>query len=221
MEPAKDTLNLQENIPLLEQAGLGDLRFRALMSETDWASLPKAVRARFSSRVATGETKIYAGFIQDVRMSRAGHALVQLARLVGAPFPLSRDTGTASVVTVTEASGGQVWTRLYARRRGLPQVIHSTKLFAGPSGLEEHVGGGIVMRLTVLAEDGKLVFRSCGFALRLGRLRIALPAWLTPGRITVTHEELGRGAFIFRLDVVHPRLGELIHQSAIFHESRP
>jgi hypothetical protein len=132
------------------------------------------------------------------------------------------DTGVASVVTVTEnpANGGQNWTRLYVRRKGVPQIIQSTKLFQGPTGLEEHVGGGVSMRLKVRVENGNLVFHSRDYFLSLGKLRFALPRWLTPGALTVTHSDMGNGWFTFTLDVEHPLLGALIHQCAIFRESK-
>jgi hypothetical protein len=200
---------------------LGDLRFRALLSEADWAALPPAIRRRFSHRLANGATIVYAGTVIETRMSRAGWCLAQAVRAVGAPLPISRDGGVPSVVAVTEdmASGGQVWTRLYARRAGFPQIIHSAKRFAGPTGLEECVGFGIGMVLTVHAVDGALVFRSAGYFVRLLGRRIALPRWLTPGALTVTHGELPDGWFSFTLDLVHPRFGALIRQAAVFREA--
>jgi hypothetical protein len=202
---------------------LGDLRFRALLRDDEWFALSATVRARFSKRLAAGETAIYVGRVTEIAMSRTGCLLVHLARLIGGPFPTSMDTGVASVVTVTEnaATGGQTWTRLYARRKGVPQIIHSTKLFAGPTGLEEHVGGGVSMRLKVRVEDGNLVFHSRDYFLSLGKLRVAIPRWLTPGAITVTHSDLGDGSFTFTLDVEHPLLGTLIHQCVAFRESKP
>lgn len=201
---------------------LGDLRFRTLLGDDEWFSLPANVRSRFSKRLAAGETAIYVGRVTDIAMNRAGRVLVQLARLIGGPFPTSTDTGTASVVTVTEnaATGGQIWTRLYARKKGVPQVIHSTKLFAGPTGLEEHVGGGVSMRLKVRVEDGKLLFQSRDYFLSMGRLRFAIPRWLTPGALTVTHTDMSDGSFTFTLDVEHPVLGTLIHQCVAFRESK-
>lgn len=223
MGRTSQALSVQGEVPSPQREPLGDLRFRTLLSDDEWLALPAPVRARFSKRMAPGEMTVYAGEVTEIRTSFAGRILARLAALIGEPFPTAVHEGAASIVTVTEDArcGGQNWTRLYARRRARPQVIHSTKLFAGPTGLEEHVGGGIGMALKVGVEDGALVFRSAGYFLSLGRLRIALPQVLTPGALTVTHTELGEGWFAFTLDVTHTRLGTLIHQAAKFRESTP
>jgi hypothetical protein len=197
-----------------------DLRFRALMRDTDWSTLPDAIRRRFNKRLAGGQTAVYTGEVVDTFMSRSGWWLAQLARLIGGPLPLARGRHLPSVVTVTEdkASRGQIWTRLYSRRHGFPQVIHSVKRFAGPTGLEEYVGRGVGMTLTVDARDCALIFRSKDYFVELGSWRFVLPRWLTPGALYVTHAELPDGKFSFTLQVIHPRLGLLIRQMAIFRE---
>ena len=202
---------------------LGDLRFRALLSDDDWKRLPLAVRQRFSKRLAGGETATYVGEVVKASFSRIGWCLAQVARLIGGPLPTSGDIGVPSIVTVTEdtATGGQIWTRLYTRRNRFPQVIHSSKRFSGPTGLEEYVGCGIGMALNILVHDQSLLFRSASYFLQLGRLRLRLPDWLTPGRLTVTHADLGDGKFLFNLAIVHPRFGLLIDQSAVFREATP
>jgi uncharacterized protein DUF4166 len=197
-----------------------DLRFRALMCDAEWGSLPLAVRRRFSKRLAGGHAAVYAGEVVDTVMSRGGWLLAQAARLFGGPLPITRGKHTASVVTVTEdkASRGQIWTRLYARRGQFPQVIHSCKRFSGPTGLEEYIGCGIGMTLTVEAREGALIFRSKDYFFEALGLRFTLPRWLTPGAIFVTHAELPDGKFSFTLQVIHPHLGLLIRQMAIFRE---
>ena len=202
---------------------LGDLRFRALLSEADWAALPAAVRRRFSKRLADGRTAIYVGEVLEAWTSRAGWLLVQALRQIGGPLPTSRDAHLPSVVTVTEdlASGGQVWTRLYVRRRGFPQVIQSSKRFTGPTGLEEHVGCGVGMTLTMRVEDRALVFRSHQYFVDFGRWRLTLPRWATPGTLTVRHIEAEGERFVFVMEIIHPWLGMLVRQSAIFQEAGP
>lgn len=197
---------------------LGDLRFRALLAPEAWESLPLAIQRRFSERLAGGRTVTYSGTIVEVRMSRMGWILAQAARLIGGPLPTSRDVRVPATVAVTEdeATGGQFWTRVYGRRKGFPQVIHSSKRFSGPTGLEEYLGHAVSMALTVDVRDAALHFRSAGFYIEIFGFRLALPSWLNPFDLTVSHFDLGSGRFAFQMDLHHSRLGELIHQRAIF-----
>jgi hypothetical protein len=198
-----------------------DLRFRALMSDAEWSSLPQAVRRRFTKRLAGGNTAVYAGEILETRMNFAGRCLAQLARIVGAPLPTSTDAHLPMIVSVTEdiATGGQIWTRLCTRRDGFPQIINSSKRFSGPTGIEEYLGHGLSMALTIHARNGALVFRSDTYFLRVFGLRFRLPDFLSPGVMTVGHAEIGEGRFIFTLKVEHPWFGVLIDQTAAFRET--
>lgn len=213
--------------PRKAPAELGDLRFQALLSNDAWAVLPAGIRRRFSKRLAGGNTVVYTGHVVETHISRAGWWLAQAARLIGAPLPTATDAGVPSVVTVTEdaATGGQIWTRLYARRNGFPQVINSSKRFSGPTGLEEYIGCGISMALTVAIEPNALVFKSAGYFVMLGNRRLRLPRWMTPLDLRITHSELGEpardaGCFEFKLELANPALGVLIRQVAVFQESR-
>jgi hypothetical protein len=200
---------------------LDDHRFRALLSAEDWGRLPVAIWRRFSKRLVDGATVVYVGEVEEAAFSHAGWWFAQAARLIGGPLPTSAATRVPMIVTVTEdaASGGQVWTRICARRHGFPQVIHSAKRFAGPTGLEEYVGFGIRMALRVSVENDALVFSSADYAVQIGPLRLPLPDWLTPGDLTVTHSDLGGGSFRFTLELIHPRFGWLLRQSAVFREA--
>ncbi len=200
---------------------LADLRFHQLLSKEDWQMLPHPVRRRFTKRLSGGRAAVYVGEIVEVRLTRIGWLWGFLARIIDGPLPTSRDAGVPSIVTVTEdiASGGQIWTRLYARRTGFPQVIRSSKQFSGPTGLEEYVGCGVGMALTLHVASDALTFRSAGYFLKLLRLRLFIPSWLTPGAMTIVHREMGEGRFSFSLDVVHPLFGTIIHQVAAFKEA--
>ena len=166
---------------------LVDLRFRQLLGAQAWADLPAAVRRRFGKRLGAGQSANYAGRVASCRMSFCGWLLAQACRLIGAPLPLEREGGVAAIVSVTEdgASGGQVWTRVYARKRGFPQVIHSAKRFAGPTGLEEYLGGGFGIALRVTATEGGIRFSSDHYFLQLGPIRLRLPRLLAPGSLTL------------------------------------
>lgn len=200
---------------------LGDLRMRSLISDADWAALPFSIRRRFSHRVPGDNPVVHVGEILETRMSVAGWLLAQAARLIGSPFPVSRDAHVPCVVSITEdaATGYQTRTRLYARRRHFPQIMHSSECFAGPTGLEAHVRCGFGVTLTLGVVDETLIFRSRDYFVEWFGLRIRLPAWMTPGTLSVTHAECADGRFSSTLDVVHPRFGLLIRQMALFREA--
>jgi hypothetical protein len=153
-------------------------------------------------------------------MSRMGWLWAQALRLIGGPLPLTRNRHVPAVVVVTEdhASRGQIWTRLYGRAGRFAQVVQSSKRFGGPTGLEEYVGYGIGMTLTVEAREGALIFRSRDYFVELFGRRWLLPTWLAPGDTIVTHAELPDGRFSFTLQLIHPRLGHLIRQMGMFRE---
>ncbi len=198
----------------------GDPRFARLVPATDWQRLPAAVRERYSRELGPTGVATFAGEVAHTRLTLAGRLLGQLARLIGAPLPLGPAGRVAACVVVVEdaAAGGQRWTRFYARPGRIAQVIHSTKCFAGPTGLEECVGGGVGMQLVVAVEDRCLVFRSAGFFWRIGQLKLRLPAWLTPGAIEVRHREERSGRFSFVLTVTHPWFGRIVEQVAFFED---
>lgn len=201
---------------------LGDFRYRALLGAAAWQALRPDVRRRFGKRLAEGDSTVYSGHIDETHINVTGWFLAQFCRLIGSPLPLDRDgDGLPAVVTVTEdKGGGQFWTRLYGRRRRFPQVIHSSKRFSGPTGLEEYIGLGIGIALGIRERDGALIFSSNHYFMRLLGHRFKLPAWLSPGRLEVGHHDLGGGAFAFTLDLEHPVFGALIRQKMIFRDNR-
>ena len=218
--PLERTLEPRQEPAALE-APLLDLRFRRLIGREAWAALPQAVQKRFSKRLSGQAVALYRGRVVRTELSLPGWLFAQALRLIGAPLPISRDTDVPAVVSVSEdgVSGGQVWSRLYGRRRGFPQVIHSAKRFAGPTGLEEYVGRGVGMALKVEPMVDGLRFVSGHYFLALGRRRIRLPKWLEPGRTMVEHHDLGHGCFRFSLMLDHPWLGRLVEQHALFRDA--
>lgn len=209
--------------PRTPTEAVGDLRFRRLMPEAEWGDLPAPVRARFSHSTAPNESIVYSGEILETRLTAYGRGLANLLRLAGAPLPLEADNrGAAAVVVVTERPDGrgQFWTRQYARRSGFPQVIHSSKTFSGPTGLEETVGAGVTMSLRLAAAPARLLFVSQGYFLKLGRIRLPIPGALFVGRIIVGHVALAEGGFDFTLEVRHPVLGLIVYQRARFRDTQ-
>jgi hypothetical protein len=201
-----------------QSADVEDLRFRRLLGAAEWDLLPASVRQRFAKRLGPGVAVTYRGRIESCTMTPLGWLLAQACRMIGAPLPLDCTGGMAAIVTVTEDgdSGGQVWSRLYARPHGFPQVIHSAKRFAGPTGIEEYLGGGFGIALSVHSLAAGIRFSSDHYFLHLAGRRLRLPGWLGPGRLRIDHEDRGHRRFSFTLTLRHPLFGLLIRQHSIF-----
>jgi hypothetical protein len=201
-------------------AALGDLRFRALLSRETWERLPAEVRKRFSKRLEGAQAALYRGHVVAMEMPPAGRLLSQLCRLFGSPLPLDRSVGGGAFVMVSEepASGGQCWTRVYARPRQFPQVIHSAKRFSGATGLEEYLGRGLGMALRLEALDDGIAFVSDHYFLSLRGRRLRLPRFLSPGTTRVSHRQVAGSSFLFELDVRHPLAGLLLNQQILFDD---
>jgi len=200
---------------------ISDHRFSDLIGQTAWNALPAAVRQRFGKRLTDGSSAVYQGVVVAMRMNVAGRVLAHLARLVGGPLPHDLSSiNQPAVVSVTEdcAGDGQFWTRQYGRAAGFPQVIHSSKRFAGPTGIEEYIGSGIGIALRVSTRSNSLCFESDHYFLQAAGWRLRFPAWLQPGLLTITHRDLGDTRFLFSLSLESRLFGELIHQDALFHD---
>ena len=199
-----------------------DVRFRTLLGEERWSELPPSVRARFSKFAGPGTTVVYTGEVTRTELSRTGWLLAQLAWVIGSPLPRRNGaTGPARVEVSGDGRGGQLWRRFYSDPVLGMQMIVSAKRFRGPTGLEEYVGAGIGMALVLAVEDQALVFRSQHFFLEIGRLRMRLPWFLSPGEMEITHRDEGNGCFTFSLALTHRWLGRVLSQVALFQDQDP
>ncbi|MEL7485649.1 MAG: DUF4166 domain-containing protein [Pseudomonadota bacterium] len=198
-----------------------DHRFQRLLTAEDWAGLPIAVQRRFSTKARNGASILYRGVTTRLRCTALGVLLANAARIIGAPLPLDRaGEGRAAMVAVTEdpCSDGQIWTRIYGRDSGFPQMINSVKRFTGETGLEENVGGGVCMSLALSVEDGALAFSSVDYFCSVFGRRLRVPRWMRPGDMRIVHRDRGDGGFAFELTLRHPLLGVLVEQTTIFHD---
>ncbi|CTQ56569.1 hypothetical protein LP7551_05129 [Roseibium album] len=213
---------MQYDLHTTQSHAIPDFRFMDLVGQQAWNALPHAVRRRFGKRLTGGASVVYQGVVVAMRLNFTGHILAQLARLIGGPLPYDMSSvNLPAVVSVTEdgAGDGQFWIRQYGRAAGFPQVVHSSKRFTGPTGIEEYIGSGIGMALRVSANSDGLVFESDHYFLQCGERRLRFPTWLNPGALTITHRDLGNARFLFSLTLKSRFFGELIHQDALFHDS--
>lgn len=201
-----------------------DHRFVKLLGQDNWLKLPAAIRRRFGKRVRGGASVAYQGVVTQMQMNWAGWLLAHAARLIGAPLPYDPScVSKPAVVIVTEdiASDGQFWIRQYGRQSGFPQLIHSSKRFSGPTGLEEYIGYGIGIALNVTVGPDVLWFKSDHYFLTVFGRRLRIPKLVAPGALVIGHHDLGDDKFRFSMALKHRLLGHVLSQDAIFEDQRP
>ena len=173
------------------------------------SSLPHLARRGGLGRIARGDPRplrqarsptaalLFAGEVVECRMSRAGWLLAQMGAADRQPAAASAATPIVpAMVSVTEdaAGGGQHLDpdlRAPARLSAGDRLVQDAS--AGPTGLEEHIGGGVRHRAPRRGRGRRAAFRqrplfprgraACGCAFRAGsrpaRCRSAISTAIT------------------------------------------
>jgi uncharacterized protein DUF4166 len=210
-------------VGLPEDHGAPRHGLRHVLGDSAWRRLPQAVRARFGDPVVAVD---YVGEFEIVRASWLGLALATLCRLIGTPVVPRTGSSVPAVVHVGPTSEGVAWHREYRWPRSSPCLVRSTKVIEPDGSLVERLPARLCMPLRVYEQRGGLHFVSHGYYFDCGttrsgrRIRIPLPAWLSPGITHVEHHDEADGWFRFTMTVTHPVFGELFHQTGLFHAAR-
>lgn len=192
--------------------------FRKLVGEKGWNRLVPAIHVRFTKTQSKDNAVCYSGSMLSVRSNFTGWCLAQLCRIVGTPLtPYSgKEIPTIVRVYKNEDNTGTVWEREYQFPNRKPLIIRSTKMLDIDKSLMESVDGGIRMRLKVFEEEGRLVFLSTSYFIKILNIRLLIPSLFTPGLTRVEHIDEGNGYFRFILSMKHPYLGEMFYQEGLF-----
>jgi Domain of unknown function (DUF4166) len=193
---------------------------RELLGESAWMRLPPAVRARFADTAGAVD---YVGEFEIVRASVLGRMIAWACQLIGTPVVPRTGNDVPAIVHVASSQRGVEWRREYRWPGRAPIIVRSTKVIGADGTLVEELPAGLCMALAVYEEAGALHFvsRAYYFAVALPgtrrHARLMLPAWLTPGTTHVQHVDQAAGWFRFSMTVTHPLLGEVFHQTGLFH----
>ncbi len=190
-----------------------------LLGEAAWQRLPAAVRVRFRDPAVAVD---YTGEFEVVRASPLGRFLAWLCLLIGTPVVPRTGLHVPAVVRVGPTERGVAWNREYRWPGSSACLVRSTKVIGTDGILVEELPARLCMPLDVYEHAGALHFVSRGYYFCLGtlpngrRVRIPLPAWLSPGTTHVEHVDEGTGWFRFTMTVRHPVFGELFYQTGRF-----
>lgn len=185
-----------------------------------WNELHPNVQQRFATEPTVREHVFYRGTMETVECSFLGKIFAQLTRLIANPLTPYEGKNVQMDVLLYRKTGlaGVYWRRTYYYEGRTPYTVTSVKREDSKGRMTECVGAGFGMVLSVTAQEGDLHFRSSRYFWQLGKLRLPLPHWLTPGETHVVHEDLRDGTFRFTISMNHQYLGRTFYQTGIFKE---
>ena len=195
-----------------------DSSYRDMLGELAWRRLhPEIPRTVLKKNHDRGKALCYDGIMHIVELSFMGWLFAQVCRLIGTPLAPRRGYNVPMDIRLEadEATGGVRWIRRYGFRSGAV-AVQSCKTRSGRQELTEHIGYGFSMRLHLSERRGDLYFTSHAYDLTLAGKRLRIPDWLTPGKTTVSHEQIRDKLFRFTLSVDHPLFGRTIYQDGYF-----
>jgi hypothetical protein len=180
---------------------------RALGSQ--WEELPPALQRHYmyNNNVDVGALDIsYPGLMQPY---------LNLLRLLGA---LINRRGSEIPTTVSKRMEGdtQYWERTISFPDGKVVLFNSRWEYAGDNELIEYVNPVIGLRMAVHVEAQQLHYSGRHFVIRLGSLRLPIPACLVLGHTTILERAVGENAFAMDFRLQHPWFGELFRYAGEF-----
>ena len=216
-----EVLRMESQANVARVSGPAPHNLKDLLGAAAWARLPAAVRERFKD---SAQVVNYSGEFEVIRASSFGLLVAWVCRLIGTPVVPHTGRNVPAVVRVQPTQAGVEWRREYRWHNRRPSIVSSTKVVESGGALVEELPAGLCMALKVYEAAAVLHFVSHHYYFqfclpRLGRIRLVLPHWLSPGITHVEHVDLAGGWFRFTMTVTHPLFGELFHQTGCFHSS--
>lgn len=198
-----------------------DESYQEILGAESWNRLKPEVRQRFSAKPKRGKAIRYAGTMQRVELSWTGWLFAQVCRLIGSPLAPWRGIDVPMTIELIPDGKlhGVAWKRTYQFFPSKSFTVRSTKCKGENGEFIEHIGSGFSMRLRLSEKDGSLIFTSVAYELAMLNRIFRIPALLTPGVTTVTHEQLTGDRFRFTLSVDHPVLGRTVYQDGEFYSA--
>jgi len=197
----------------------GQIDVRATIGPDAFARLPARVRARFSHHAPAHAPIVYRGLVEQVESTWLGYIMALATRLVGNPVVTGTGRNVPCTVTLTPDAelGGTIWHRRYTFAERT-ETAATTKRRGRDGSPVESFSGYFGMTLDIREVAGELHFITDRYFVEWRSLRVCLPRFLSPGRLTVTHADEEDGWFRFTMTVKHPLFGVLLHQDGLFYD---
>ncbi len=195
---------MDNNISLMQRV-LGD----------DWTALPPAIQRHY--QITGPQQAITITGKMDIDYPYWLTPVLKLLRLLGALVDLKGKQMPVQVKKWRQTDPSTLyWLRHIQADNGRQCRFASRMVWQQDHELIELVGMGFGIRLKVSVEQGKLVYRSHGHLLKLGRLTVPIPDYLVLGHAVITEQAISDTTFQLDFQIVHPLWGKLYYYGGVF-----
>lgn len=188
---------------------------RTSLGEQAWRKLSPEIVSRFNAHLSEAHSMQFVGRMHWVYCSPIGALIAKIIK----PFSILPDICTREadfLFSIAVRNGVIMKQRVYQLSDKHRFVL--TSRFADQPRLHEEFGGGIGMYLSLAVKRGAMLFRDCGYFIRLRNWCIRLPRILTVGHFELMHRNIDEQRFQIIIRVAHPWLGTLFYQRGVFRQ---
>lgn len=179
---------------------------------TQWSQLPEGLQRHYAADARGRSHELGVLTIEYPRwMQWPLHGL----RLMGALLNRRGERLPTDVVRYMEGDV-QRWQRTVRYEDGLEVGFSSAVVYAGANELIEYTNALLGLRMRVRVQDGRLLYESNGYVLKLGGFKLRIPEWLALGHASIEESALDENRFAMDFRLVHPLLGEIFSYAGEF-----
>ena len=187
---------------------------RTGLSDRDWQQLHPDIKNRLRLPAHTNTLR-YIGVMQRIYCSPIGKLFARILRPLTL-LPEQCRTNTQFDFLIKQQNNGILKQRRYFLDSCRPFTFRS--IFRHLPILHEEFKAGFGMNLELSSDREGLIFRDAGYYIRLGKLRIPIPRWLSVGQFELIHRNINPKRFQVLIRIGHPLFGTLFYQRGEFQK---
>ncbi len=177
-----------------------------------WYDLPKALKAHYDHDESGAN---YAQGVLTVNYAWFMQWPLSILRLTGALLN-RRGKDLKTTVAKTMKEGQQYWIRVIEYPNGKQIKFNSLFTMTKDKVFIEYSNRFLGLKMQAAVEEQNLVYQSCGYVFKLGKLLIPIPEWLALGHGTIIETAVSDDEFDMDFRLKHFLFGEIFSYKGRF-----
>jgi hypothetical protein len=183
-----------------------------------WNQLSHIIKQHYNICPGENTSLTLRGEMSEVYHSKIAKLFLLPGRIFGALVPY-RGKNIPTVVknwTSSSNSKAMYWYRTLHFPNRSPVIFQSRMEHLKENKIVEYVRYGLGIRMALFEEDQALVYKSQGYILKLGELKLTIPDWMILGHARIVEKALTEKMLHLDFEIVHPLFGKTFSYTGVF-----